>query len=135
VGTITRRGRVCPVARGGFRTVPTVKWNMDLHFLTPTDGLPAPGDDPRIDPRIMWPLEYLRIHHGFLQVESDATRLHGDVLRVALERDGARVTVTWVPATEQVFVTQGRRLLGVHTSFPALAAALDRLPCALATAA
>jgi len=108
---------------------------MDLHFLMPTDGLPAADDDPRIDPRIMWPLEYLRVHHGFLRAESDATRLHGDVLRVEFERDGVRVTVTWVPATEQVFVTQGRRLLGVHTSFPALADALERLPCSLAAAA
>lgn len=85
--------------------------------------------DPRIDPRIMWPLDYLRINYGFTVTDSVETHLHGDILRAELERGDLRVTVTWIPATDQRFLTQahGTRLLGTYDSFATLAAALEEL--------
>lgn len=107
---------------------------MNLDFLTPPSPEPA-DEDPRIDPRVMWPLEYLRVHQGFSVTDSDVTRLHGDILRVELERDHLRVLVTWVPATEQVFVTCGQELLGVFGGFRELVDGLERLSAGLAVAA
>lgn len=107
---------------------------MNLDFLQPTSTDPA-AEDPRIDPRVMWPLEYLRVHQGFSVADSDATRLHGDILRVELERDELRVLVTWVPATEQVFVTRGQELLGVFGGFRELVDGLERLSAGFAVAA
>jgi hypothetical protein len=86
-----------------------------------------PDIDPRIDPRLMWPLAYVQERMGFTLVADDSTTLHGDILRVNLERAGQRVHVTWVPATDQRFVSRGQELLGVYGSFAELAEALDRL--------
>jgi len=47
--------------------------------------------DPRIDPRLMWPLHYLRERLGFTPVTDSATVLHGDILRIDLARGGTRV--------------------------------------------
>jgi len=90
--------------------------------------------DPRIDPRLMWPLAYLEERLGFAVVQDGSSSLHGDVLRVDLERGGVRLRVTWIPETDQRFVTRGAELLGVHGSFPALARALDELAPARAAA-
>ena len=107
---------------------------MNLDFLTPPSPEPA-DEDPRIDPRVMWPLEYLRVHQGFSVADSPVTRLHGDVLRVELVRGRLRVLVTWVPATEQVFVTRGQELLGVFGGFRELVDGLERLSAGFAVAA
>ena len=92
--------------------------------------VPAPELDPAdlIDPRVMWPLTYLRVRLGYRVVPAERTSLTGDVIAVELERDGNRVRVTWVPETGQVFVTRGPELLGVHGSFAELAAALESPP-------
>jgi hypothetical protein len=81
--------------------------------------------DPRIDPRLMWPLAYLEERLGFTIVQDETTVLHGDIMRVDLARGGRRVRVTWIPETDQRFVSEGTRLLGVYDSFPELAQALD----------
>jgi hypothetical protein len=84
--------------------------------------------DDLIDPRVMWPLHYLTFRLGYRVVPAGrGASLTGDLISVELERDHVRVRVTWVPRTEQIFVTRGSELLGVHGSFPELAAALDAL--------
>jgi hypothetical protein len=108
---------------------------MAFSLIPHIDGSESGALDPRIDPRLMWPLQYLEDRLGFVLADSPANVLHGDILRADLERGPLRVRVTWVPRTEQIFVSQGRRLLAVHARFPELAAALEALTVEHAAAA
>lgn len=80
-----------------------------------------------VDPRVQWPLVYLRGRLGLevlaLRVSEDRQVLWGDFAG----EDERRLRISWMPRLGQLSVTEDDELVGVYPDFAELVVALSEL--------